>query len=74
VPPDRAPFSLYPLVVPFPVVVLDVIGDDLLQVRFAERDHLAEALVLGRPHEPLRERVQIWTPRRQLQATIERVR
>jgi hypothetical protein len=33
------------LVVPLPVVVLDVLGDDPPQVRLAERDHLPEALL-----------------------------
>jgi hypothetical protein len=47
------------LVISFTVVVLNVLGDDLAQVPFAKRDHLAQTLLPDRAHEALSERVEI---------------
>jgi hypothetical protein len=54
------------LVVPLPVVVLDVIADEESQVVLSKHDHAPEALPLDRSDKPLGVGIQIWAPRRQL--------
>jgi pSer/pThr/pTyr-binding forkhead associated (FHA) protein len=46
------------LMVPFVVVVLDVLGQDMTQVALAERDHVAKAFLTDGSHEAFRERVE----------------
>jgi len=55
------------LVVALRVVVLDELADDAAQMTFAERDDVAQALLLDRADEPLRVGVQIRAARRQPQ-------
>src|SRR5689334_14770506 len=47
------------LMISLPVVVLDILADDLSQMPLAQRDHLAQALLLDRSHEALRVSVHI---------------
>jgi hypothetical protein len=47
-------FVVEPLVIPFSVVVLDVLRDRPAEMPLAERDHSAGTLFLDRAHETLR--------------------
>ena len=58
----------FPLMRPLGVVVLQKLGDRSLQRRFPEENQLVEAFFFDRPHETLRERIQVRASRRQAQA------
>jgi len=55
------------LVISLTVVVLNILGDDLAQVPFTERDHLAQTLLPDRAHEALSERIEVRASSRQPQ-------
>ena len=47
---------------PFAGVMLDVLVDEASEMALTERHHAMETLILDRPDEPLRIRVEIRTP------------
>ena len=57
---------LNPLMIPLPVIVLDVLRDRPTQMALPERDHTVQALLFDRSHEPLRVGVGIGRPIRRL--------
>ena len=53
------------LMVPFAMIMLDVLGDEPSEMALTQGDHSVEALVFDRPDEPLGIGVKIRTSRRQ---------
>jgi hypothetical protein len=60
------------LVVSFEMVVLDELPHRPAKMPLAKRNELVQALRLDRQHEPLRVRIQVGTPCRQLDALDSR--
>jgi len=50
-----------PLVIPLTMVVLDVLREHVAQLPLAEGNHTSQALEPRRPHDPLREGIQVRT-------------
>ena len=48
-----------PLMIPLPMIMLDVLHDRPAQMTLPERDHTVQALLVDRSHEPFRVRVGI---------------
>jgi hypothetical protein len=54
-----------PLVIPFSMIMFDVLAQRSLQGALAKEDHLGQALLLHRPDPALRKGIQVQAARRQ---------